>query len=445
MSGKILCTYPAFGINGVQRFVKDLYEEFSRDYEVKLAGVWFDERLEVYKPNSNVPTIRRAINDEGDYSTREKIKKDFISLLYSYEPDILHLNTCGMDIEVLKNIYNYRRNTQQTRIVYTAHSLSFQDFSRNPEYRKIFNIDNEHHPLVRELVEISGDIFSQQQHGRKIELLRKLLTKYNIPIDEERLRILEIISYVISLQNTLLKISDCVIFVSEFLANSAYNNPYVARLINGKSKVIRNGTRMYEIYENNRNFIKGKAEKWRREYDFEDKFIVGYFGRITESKGVIDLIDVIRDIVRDGYKDVVLVMGGPMDEGLEGKIVKEYEDILASNLFFFEEEQLPKPLSPTGDIEVALIHSVFDVEVYPSYYETFGLVPLEAVSCMTPTIVRRIDNLVEFEKDGIVRGFSDKEELKFLVLEERLRRKIFGEKKKKRGSHKKDGDCEKKV
>ena len=55
-------------------------------------------------------------------------------------------------------------------------------------------------------------------------------------------------------------------------------------------------------------------------------------GRITESKGVTHLIDVVRNIVRDEYKNVILVMGDQVDKELEIKIVEEFRDTLSSKL-----------------------------------------------------------------------------------------------------------------
>lgn len=413
MSGKkLLCIYPTGFASGVQRFVKDLYEGLRGMYEVELVGVWFDEEIE--RRGEDFEVKYRVYNVDG--YKKDEIKKEFENILNSSKPDIIHLNTFAIDIDVLQSIYKYRRDNPSTRLVYTVHSLAFQDFSRNPEYRELFNVNSEYDEFVNKLVEISGINSLERDLYRKIQMLKDLLIQFNLSPNEERLKTLDIISYMMSLQTNVLRISDAVVFVSEFLKNSAFNNPYLEKIIRGKAHVIRNSTKLYLTYEKYRDTIRSEVERWRKENSLTDKFIIGYFGRIVESKGVIDLIEVVREIVKDGYLDVVLILGGPISYVMEKKIIRNFGDLLYKNLLLFDETLLPTPLSPKADIRTAMIYSSFDLFVYPSYYETFGLAPIEAVSCETPVIVRRIDNLLEFEKDGIVKAFSTKDELKTLIL-----------------------------
>jgi len=422
---KILCVYPSWGVNGVQRFVKDLYEGLRDVYNVKLVGLWFDSKLEVRDENFEIVHMIDAEKDE--YRGKEEVKRKFKELVDKYEPNIIHLNTFGIDKDILRSIYDYKDlHNKSARIVYTVHSLSFQDFSRNPTYCGLFGISSEEDKFVRELVEISGDIFTTLNSEQKKKRLINLLNKYNLSTSKERIDTLDIVSYLIALQTSVIRISDIVVFVSKFLRESAYKNQYFNQLVEGKERIITNGTKMYEIYERNRDWIRDKVRRWKEKCGFQNKFIVGYFGRIVESKGVMDLMEVVEDILKEGYRDLVLILGGPISKETENRIYKRFGELMGKNIFLFKSEQLPTPLSPIADIEVALIHSCFDSEVYPSYYETFGLVPIEAVSCETPVIVRRVDNLVEFEKEGIAEGFSSKEELKSLILQHMKRGKKEG-------------------
>jgi glycosyltransferase involved in cell wall biosynthesis len=414
MSEKILCIYPAYGISGVKRFVRDLYEELG-NYKIKMLGVWFDSKLEERDKEFN---LLKEIGDENgrnvDELTKQKVKNDVISSIYSFEPDIIHLNAYAIDMDIVKGLEDYKKRNPKTRIVYTVHSLAFQDFSRSPDDQRMFNMTDE---FMKDVVEISEYLhFSPISPQEKRRKMKELLLRYNIPTNEETLQKLDIRTYMIALQNRIFRISDAVVFVSDYLRESAYEYEGLRDIIKGKDLVINNGTKMYKAYEENREIIKRKIDNWRKKYHFEDKFIVGYVGRITKTKGILDLILAIDELIKKGHSDIVLILSGKIDPVLEEEIYQYFSNLIGKNLFFFNEEELPKPFSSNEDRDMAMIHASFDLEVYPSLYEPFGLVPLEAISCETPVIVRKIDNLRKFEEDGIAEAFSTREELELLIL-----------------------------
>jgi glycosyltransferase involved in cell wall biosynthesis len=93
-------------------------------------------------------------------------------------------------------------------------------------------------------------------------------------------------------------------------------------------------------------------------------------------------------------------------------MIREFSgELFGSKVFLINKNTLPKPFSDDGEIKMAILYKCFDLIVYPSYYESFGFVPLEAVSCGVPTLVRETDNLTTFVKENICEGFKDKKEL----------------------------------
>jgi glycosyltransferase involved in cell wall biosynthesis len=50
--------------------------------------------------------------------------------------------------------------------------------------------------------------------------------------------------------------------------------------------------------------------------------------------------------------------------------------------------------------DLALLYNAARVHVHPSFYEGFGLPPLEAMSCGTPTIVANVSSLPEVVGDA---------------------------------------------
>jgi D-inositol-3-phosphate glycosyltransferase len=50
--------------------------------------------------------------------------------------------------------------------------------------------------------------------------------------------------------------------------------------------------------------------------------------------------------------------------------------------------------------QLAEYYNAADVCVFPSYYESFGLVPLEALACGTPVVATNVGNLQNIIRDG---------------------------------------------
>lgn len=101
-----------------------------------------------------------------------------------------------------------------------------------------------------------------------------------------------------------------------------------------------------------------------REYD-------GIFlSRLVERKGVWDLIPIWKDVVKKIPTAKLCVIGsGPEMEGLKSKI---------------EEENLSKNITLTGEVSDEKKFELLNrskVFVFPSYYESWGIVIAEAIAC----------------------------------------------------------------
>lgn len=173
---------------------------------------------------------------------------------------------------------------------------------------------------------------------------------------------------------------------------------------------------MFRVYEENKSKIEKSSKTWREQYHKKDDFIIMYVGRVVPSKGVDDLVDAFYMLIKDRkYKDnVFLYLSGPGAEEYYEKLKKEGKWIYGKMFYFFE-NTLPKPLSEYEKNRMAVIYKIADVIVYPSLYEPFGLVPLEALSCEVPVIVRKVDNLEKFTEENIVYSFRTKNELVNLI------------------------------
>jgi glycosyltransferase involved in cell wall biosynthesis len=372
-------------------FVRELYSGLPSESFSKV-GVWFD----LYYTDGE--KALKAVGRED----KQKIKQSFIQKIKTENPDIIHLNSYALDKDCVKFLEEYKKENPSTKIVYTAHSLAFQDFERDPYERKLFSgIDKN---LLAEVVNLADLHFQSISEEEKEKKILKILRNFGIPASQERLESLKIRSYMIGLQKRLMGIADENVFVSEFLRESSKSMHGV------DGKVIENGVSIGETYENYRDEIERARIKWRERYHRDGDLLIGYVGRITESKGIFDLINAFKRLSKE-MNNVYLYFSGPYtDETLE-KLAKEAGRLFGERVFFFKKDTLPEPFGEEEKIGMSKIYRVFDLVVYPSNYEPFGLVPLEAISCGVPTLVRDVDNLSTFVKQGLCEGFEDDADL----------------------------------
>lgn len=143
--------------------------------------------------------------------------------------------------------------------------------------------------------------------------------------------------------------------------------------------------------------IKYKAldKEWCR-YMIEKKLNIKkpfllYIGGFSPRKNVRSLLMAFSRIYHDLNKDYVLVITGSLrDEGNSLKELCDNLQISSQVIFtgFIEEDMLP------------LLYNAAELFVYPSFYEGFGLPPLEAMSCGTPVITSNVSSIPEVVGDA---------------------------------------------
>lgn len=120
-------------------------------------------------------------------------------------------------------------------------------------------------------------------------------------------------------------------------------------------------------------FVPKDKTKSRKKLNFPlNKKIVIYVGRIEFMKGSDILIEIAKK-----NKDILFYLVGTLNE-------KEIRVPNLSNI---------KVLSPKSSEELVNYYNTSDLCFFPSRIEGFGLVPREAMSCGTPTLVSDITSL----------------------------------------------------
>jgi D-inositol-3-phosphate glycosyltransferase len=163
----------------------------------------------------------------------------------------------------------------------------------------------------------------------------------------------------------------------------------------------------------------------RQALGLSDERIILFVGRIEPLKGIDILINAVAQL-EEGADFHVLIVGGDKRSQRQVSHLQE----LASGLGIGERVCF---LGAVDHEKLPLYYNAADVCVVPSYYESFGLVALEAMACGTPVVASRVGGLTGTVKDGET-GYLISwrcpepfaERLELLLGNETLRRR-FGE------------------
>ncbi len=117
----------------------------------------------------------------------------------------------------------------------------------------------------------------------------------------------------------------------------------------------------------------------------QDAKIVLFVGRLEPIKGVDILLDALSHLNCDGCQGLALIVGGNLD-GTEAARLLAIRDGLGlrdSVRFLGAQEQRTLPY----------FYAAADLCVIPSFYESFGMVAIEAMACGLPVIASRAGGL----------------------------------------------------
>ena len=168
---------------------------------------------------------------------------------------------------------------------------------------------------------------------------------------------------------------------TEVIVNSNFMKGHVQSLFGlpfDKINVIPNGINLTNFNGIERDY------EFRRQYAMDNEKIILYVGRLVYEKGIQHLISAMPKILQ-GYNDVKLVIAGK--GGMLDDLKAQAEAMGIANKVYF-----------TGYLnskQVQKIYKCADVAVFPSTYEPFGIVALEAMLSGNPVVVSDIGGLNE--------------------------------------------------
>lgn len=138
------------------------------------------------------------------------------------------------------------------------------------------------------------------------------------------------------------------------------------------------------------------SEQAKRDLGLEGERVVLYVGRLEPLKGVDILLRAVAELDGPNFVRTLIVGGDPGNDSEMQRLKALSEELgISSRVSFLgrmEQQDLPT------------YYNAADICVVPSYYESFGLVALEAMACGTPVIASRVGGLPTIVKDSVT-GF----------------------------------------
>lgn len=174
---------------------------------------------------------------------------------------------------------------------------------------------------------------------------------------------------------------------SEVIVNSNFMKSELQRLFGlpfEKINVVPNGINVNTFSGIERDY------EFRRQYAADNEKIILFMGRLVYEKGIQHLIDAMPKILAN-YNDAKLIVagkGGMLDD-LKAKVNMLG---LSQKVYF------------TGYLnakQVVKMYKCADISVFPSTYEPFGIVALEAMLAGVPTVVSDTGGLNEIVSHGV--------------------------------------------
>lgn len=227
--------------------------------------------------------------------------------------------------------------------------------------------------------------------ARRVGIRNIIVHAHNNGIDNDKLKIKVILHKVC--KTIFSKYADNYIACSKEAAEFCYNIP------NGKNVTIINNGIDIEKFKYNANI----REKYRKEFNLENNFVIGNVARLVEQKNPEFLIDIFIELRKIKPESKLLLVGSGI---LENKIRSKIKNASIEKSVII--------LNERNDINNIL--QTFDIFCLPSKYEGLGIVTIEAQACgikcvisdKVPNVVKITPNIISIPLDKDAKAWVQK-------------------------------------
>lgn len=279
---------------------------------------------------------------------RSKVQFDFFTPFYCDNKEM------SAEIEKLGGSLFYRNSKFQ--ILFRKHNFKkyLKQFLKNKKYEVIHINSGSTYELAY------GAKIAKENNVKKVIVHTHSISTTNSLKSKVKNKIIKMITRKIFLKNV-----DVFLACSESAAETKFPKEIVK---SKKYEVIKNGIDI-QLFQ----FKPDIREKYRKDMNLRDKFVICHVGRFSNEKNQVFLLEVLKEI-KNEKKDIILLLIGEGEN--KNKII---EQIRKNKL-----EKNVRLLGKRQDVNNILMAS--DIFVFPSLYEGLGIAAIEAQTTGLPTI-----------------------------------------------------------
>jgi glycosyltransferase involved in cell wall biosynthesis len=289
--------------------------------------------------------------DKIDYSFEAGIRGKILSKIKSF---------------TYYNLYRKEVKKEIIKLIKTENIdiIEFADYGNESKYW----IGSSYSKKTKNIIRLHGPTILNRATGKVIELIKNPI-KYFYAIQE--LKSLKKADYITSPSNAMI----------EFINSNCYS-------INNKSTLI------YNSIEFNEWFLEPRVKK-------NNKLKIFFAGAITEGKGINELFEASKKLFDLGI-DLELTIAGKMS-----KLANELQEVS-------KQYQWLKIIGPVQREKLKYYYNESSVSVFPSWWEPFGLVCIEAMasgSLVIGSTSGGMNEIIEDNTDGFLVDPKNTEQL----------------------------------